>query len=70
MQENNINPKVTELLEKIQKKNAKPTMSVMEMGKTLGLQKTDSYRLVNKRFFKTARHVWIWKALTDGMTVR
>ena len=53
MQENNINPKVTELLEKIQKKNAKPTMSVMEMGKTLGLQKTDSYRLVNKRFFKT-----------------
>ena len=55
MQENNINPKVTELLEKIQKKNAKPTMSVMEMGKTLGLQKTDSYRLVNKRFFKTVQ---------------
>ena len=55
MQENNIDPKITELLEKIHKKDAKPTMSVMEMGKMLGLQKTDSYWLVNKRFFKTVQ---------------
>lgn len=30
-------------------------MSVMEMGRMLGLQKTDSYWLVNKRFFKTVQ---------------
>lgn len=52
---NNIDPKVTELIEKLKKKKGKPTMSVMEMGRMLGLQKNDSYWLVNKRFFKTVQ---------------
>ena len=52
---NNIDPKVTEMIEKLAKKKGKPTMSVREMGRMLGLQKTDSYWLVNKRFFKTVQ---------------
>ena len=31
----------------------KTSMSVMEMGRMLGLKKTDSYWLVKKRFFET-----------------
>lgn len=32
---------------------AKTSMSVMEMGKSLGLKKTESYWLVHKNYFET-----------------
>lgn len=34
------------------KKDGRKTMSIMEMGKLLGLKKTDSYWLANKHYFK------------------
>ena len=55
-----IDPAILRFLTKSQEQaqlsgDAKTTMSVMEMGKLLGLRRTDSYWLVNKHFFKTVQ---------------
>ena len=59
-EDSKIDPAIIRFLTKSQDQEqlsgeAKTTMSVMEMGKLLGLQRTDSYWLVNKHFFKTVQ---------------
>jgi plasmid maintenance system antidote protein VapI len=44
----------------------KKSMSVMEMGKLLGLKKTDSYWLVKKRYFRTVMVCGKMRVLTDS----
>ena len=44
----------------------KKSMSVMEMGKLLGLKKTDSYWLVKKRCFKTVMVCGKMRVMTDS----
>lgn len=44
----------------------KKSMSVMEMGKLLGLKKTDSYWLIKKRYFKTVMVCGKMRVMTDS----
>lgn len=54
--DNNIAPGILDLLTKqTEARSDKTTMSVREMADMLGLGKTESYWLVNKRFFKTVQ---------------
>lgn len=54
--DNNIAPGILDLLTKQTEAHSdKTTMSVREMADMLGLGKTESYWLVNKRFFKTVQ---------------
>ena len=46
------------------------TMSVREMREHLGIKKTESYWLINKRYFDTVAHALSRRALKNGMQVR
>lgn len=55
MQENNIDPKVTENAEDNDDISTGRTISVKRMAQLLGIGKTESYWLLNKHFFKTVQ---------------
>ena len=55
MQENNIDPKVTENAEENDDISTGRTISVKRMAQLLGIGKTESYWLLNKHFFKTVQ---------------
>lgn len=55
MQENNIDPKVTENAEENDDISTGRTISVKRMAQLLGIGKTESYWLLNKHFFKSVQ---------------
>ena len=55
MEEDSIRKELDIIVEEERIANTCPTMTIREMGKLLGLGKTDSYWLANKHFFKIIR---------------
>ena len=49
---------------------AKISMSVMEMGKSLGLKKTESYWLVHKNYFETRIVAGKMRVMVDSFEIK